>query len=106
MESKPSESNFGIDMYLRDQDIYLLPQKSQHKFTLIWLHGLGDTAEGFLEYFYSPVTLIPNNNTKVILLTAPEQAVTINGGDIMNSWYDILKVENDEDGRKKDVDED
>jgi hypothetical protein len=26
---------------------------------------------------------------KVILLTAPERAVTMNGGHKMNSWYDI-----------------
>jgi hypothetical protein len=32
------------------ETIGLVPTK-EHKYTLIFLHGLGDTAEGFYDYF-------------------------------------------------------
>lgn len=41
-------------------DIYLQPE-AEHKFTLIWMHGLGDSAEGFLDFFYSPKPALSNN---------------------------------------------
>ena len=70
-----------------DSDIYLIPEKQNS--TLIWLHGLGDTAEGWRDLFQSE--LLPSlEYTKVILLTAPIQSVTINQNMKMPSWYDIL----------------
>ena len=42
-----------------NNDIYLNPI-AEHKWTLLWLHGLGDTAEGFLDYFYSDSSILPN----------------------------------------------
>ena len=33
-------------------DIYLTPE-GEHKYTLIWMHGLGDSSDGFLDFFYS-----------------------------------------------------
>jgi predicted esterase len=56
---------------------------------LIWLHGLGDTSEGFVDYFQmkdSPLF----HGAKITLLQAPWRAVTINDGEECNSWYDIL----------------
>jgi predicted esterase len=32
-----------------DHSILIMPEKAY--FSLIWLHGLGDTSEGFLDYF-------------------------------------------------------
>lgn len=54
--------------------------------TLIWLHGLGDSADGFAPLFQQQLQL---PDTNVLLLTAPQRAVTLNGGMVMNSWYDI-----------------
>ena len=66
------------------EDITLMP--SVHQRTIVWLHGLGDTANGFADIFYrSPV--LPD--TKMVLPTAPIQAVTINQGARMPSWYDL-----------------
>ena len=66
------------------EDITLMPLV--HLRTIVWLHGLGDTARGFSEMFYeSP--LLPD--TKMVLPTAPVQAVTINRGARMPSWYDL-----------------
>jgi len=36
---------------IQEKDYYLFPSDRAHKKTLIWLHGLGDTADGFLPVF-------------------------------------------------------
>ena len=64
----------------------------EHKWTLLFLQGLGDSSDGFLDFFYTRKSILPNPNTKVILLNAPKQPVTINGGATMNSWYDIRSL--------------
>lgn len=69
---------------IRGRDIYLIP--TVHTYTIVWLHGLGDSAEGFVDLFQER-PLLPN--CKVVLPTAPSQAVTINGGMYCNSWYDF-----------------
>ena len=86
-----SETKFGFKIEKKPTDITLTPVE-EHKYTLIWLHGLGDTAEGFLNFFYSEKPWLPNMNTKVILLEAPKQPVTINNGEMMHSWYDIAPI--------------
>lgn len=75
----------------RDEDIILTP-KNGHERTLIWLHGLGDSAEGFYDLFDSPQDPTPEK-TKIVLLTAPLRQVTINGGYVMTSWYDIKSLD-------------
>ena len=60
-------------------------------FSLIWLHGLGDTSEGFLDFFsleQSPVFM----GGRVKLLQAPLRPVSINGGAKFPSWYDIKSM--------------
>lgn len=69
-----------------DKSILLTPEKPW--FSLIWLHGLGDTSVGFLDFFQeknSPA----HRGGRVKLLHAPIRPVTINGGAICPSWYDI-----------------
>ncbi|CAD8129009.1 unnamed protein product [Paramecium sonneborni] len=72
-----------------DGSIILFP-KQDHKFSLIWMHGLGDTANGFLDMFqqYS----IVKQQTKIILLQAPNRPVTINNGKYCSSWFDIKVI--------------
>ena len=65
-------------------DIYIIPPVHRH--TIIWLHGLGDSAYGFLPIF-EELDILPD--CKIVLLTAPKQPVTVNRGAVMNSWYDI-----------------
>lgn len=55
--------------------------------SIIWLHGLGADGEDFVpvaEEMSLPVAV------RYIFPHAPEQPVTINGGYIMRSWYDIV----------------
>lgn len=56
--------------------------------TVIWLHGLGDSGAGFADVI--PVLNLPTDHRiRFIFPHAPEQAVTINNGFVMRSWYDI-----------------
>ncbi|WP_394203666.1 alpha/beta hydrolase [Shewanella waksmanii] len=62
--------------------------ESTAKACVIWLHGLGDSGAGFAPIV--PALTIPEQlGVRFIFPHAPEQAVTINQGYIMRSWYDI-----------------
>ena len=59
---------------------------------VIWLHGLGDSGAGFAPIV--PVLNLPKNHgIRFIFPHAPEQAVTINQGAVMRSWYDIKSMD-------------
>jgi phospholipase/carboxylesterase len=60
-------------------------------FSLIWLHGLGDSSAGFLDFFQHPMSPA-FKGARVQLLHAPIRPVTINGGATMPSWYDICEL--------------
>ncbi len=72
----------------------IIQPKSEHTHTLIFLHGLGDSAEGFKSVFEEGGPLnFPN--LKVVLPTAPKKPVSMNNGYTMNSWFDIFKSDDD-----------
>ncbi len=60
--------------------------------TVIWLHGLG--ADG---YDFVPVVreleALGVNALRYVFPHAPMRPVTINGGDVMRAWYDIVGTE-------------
>jgi len=62
---------------------------------VIWLHGLGDSGEGFSGVI--PALGGKLDSVRFIFPHAPKQAVTINRGLVMRSWYDIKTM--DLDGR-------
>jgi phospholipase/carboxylesterase len=73
--------------------ITLHPHKQySHKHSLVWLHGLGDSAYGFYDVFLDPRFELVPSTCKVILPTAPERPVTLNNGFRMTSWYDIQSL--------------
>lgn len=57
---------------------------------VIWLHGLGADRTDFEPVARMLQPQLPR--TRFILPQAPSQAVTINGGYEMPSWYDILAI--------------
>lgn len=57
---------------------------------VIWLHGLGADRTDFEPVARMLQPQLPT--TRFILPQAPTQAVTINGGYVMPSWYDILSI--------------
>ena len=60
------------------------------KHSIIWLHGLGADGEDFVgvaEQMNLPVAM------RYIFPHAPKSPVTINGGFVMRSWYDIVDLD-------------
>lgn len=61
---------------------------SEHKATVIWLHGLGADGHDF-EPIVPELKLPTDLGVKFIFPHAPVMPVTINGGYQMRAWYDI-----------------
>lgn len=72
------------------QSIEVLPATKQ-KYSVIWMHGLGADGHDF-EGIVPELGLPDDHGIKFIFPNAPVQAVTINGGMKMRSWYDILEM--------------
>lgn len=77
---------------------------SEHKATVIWLHGLGADGHDF-EPIVPELKLPTDLGVKFIFPHAPVIPVTINGGYQMRAWYDIrdadLANREDKDGVRK-----
>lgn len=59
---------------------------------VIWLHGLGDSGNGFAPIV--PELNLPSNMAiRFVFPHAPERAVTINNGMRMRAWYDIKSMD-------------
>lgn len=64
---------------------------SSHQYSIIWLHGLAADGHDF-EAIVPELTLNKQAHIHFIFPNAPVQAVTINSGMMMPSWYDILEI--------------
>ncbi|MCF6203704.1 MAG: alpha/beta hydrolase [Methylococcaceae bacterium] len=62
---------------------------STHTYSIIWLHGLGADGHDF-ESIVPELSLDKAEYINFVFPNAPIQAVTINGGAKMRSWYDII----------------
>lgn len=58
---------------------------TKHTSTFIFLHGLGDTGQGWS----SAIGCLRPSHVKVICPTAPTMPVTLNAGFRMPSWFDL-----------------
>ena len=65
--------------------------ESVHKYSVIWLHGLGADGHDF-EGIAPELHLNTEPNIHFIFPNAPIQPVTVNGGMEMRAWYDILEM--------------
>ncbi|XP_969230.1 acyl-protein thioesterase 1 [Tribolium castaneum] len=74
---------------------------AKHTATLIFLHGLGDTGQGWA----SAMAALRPPHVKVICPTAPTMPVTLNAGFRMPSWFDLRTLDasgpEDEEGIKQ-----
>lgn len=66
-----------------------IPATATPLYSIIWLHGLGADGHDF-EGIIPELSLNNVEHINFIFPNAPVQAVTINGGMQMRSWYDIL----------------
>ncbi|KAG5887846.1 hypothetical protein JTB14_005612 [Gonioctena quinquepunctata] len=67
----------------------ILSATSKHTATLIFLHGLGDTGQGWA----SAMGAMRPGHVKVICPTAPTMPVTLNAGFRMPSWFDLKTLD-------------
>jgi len=72
----------------------------EHKATIIWLHGLGDSGNGFAP-IAPELKLAASLGVKFVFPHAPIRPVTINNGMEMRAWYDIKSLDM---GSRADVD--
>lgn len=68
--------------------------------TLIFLHGLGDTGVGWA----GALNTIRPPHMKVICPTANIIPITLNAGFAMPAWYDILSLDEQDSGKREDMD--
>lgn len=69
-----------------------VPAQGEHKATVIWLHGLGDSGNGFAPIV--PELKLPAElGIRFIFPHAPVRPVTINNGMPMRAWYDIKSLD-------------
>lgn len=73
------------------ESVILAPQ-TEHKASIIWLHGLGDSGNGFAP-IAPELKLDPSLGVKFIFPHAPVRPVTINNGMDMRAWYDIKSLD-------------
>lgn len=71
---------------------HVVAAQARHTATLIFLHGLGDTGEGWSQMFRQ----LQLKNIKTVCPTAPIMPVTLNAGFRMPSWFDIKSLRQDE----------
>ena len=69
-------------------DAVIKQPKSEHKASVIWLHGLGADGHDF-EPIVPELGLPDELGVRFIFPNAPVRPVTINGGMAMRAWYDI-----------------
>lgn len=70
----------------RSDALILEPGDGPARSALVWLHGLGATADDFADLGRQ----LQCPGLRVIALQAQPQAVTIFGGQVAPSWFDIL----------------
>jgi len=74
--------------------ILLEPTAGDAASTVFFMHGLGDSARGWIDTVEE--ALAPGlPSTRFVLLTAPTRPVTVNGGMPMPAWYDISSLGKD-----------
>lgn len=66
---------------IKDGHIHLTPKTGKYSHIIIWLHGLGDCPESYVDFFTEELSLPKNISTKIILLRAPSNPFP--------SWFDI-----------------
>lgn len=69
-------------------DAVIIEPSVSHRASVIWLHGLGADGHDF-EAIVPELGLSEELGIRFIFPHAPERPVTINGGMVMRSWYDI-----------------
>ena len=74
---------------LKTKTILTELSKQSHKYTLFFLHGLGDVPDSFIDTFNYQINL--PKNFKIVLLRAPIKPITKFNNLEFPSWYDRFR---------------
>ena len=74
--------------------ITLDPERGHPDACVIWLHGLGADGHDFVP-IVPELDLPRGHGMRFVFPHAPMRAVTINGGQVMRAWYDIVSPQLD-----------
>lgn len=85
----------SVAMILPENSIELIHGEGIPTHTIIWLHGLGATANDFPP-IVPELGLAKDRVIRFIFPQAPNRPITINGGMRMPGWYDIKGVSIDD----------
>ena len=88
MHSAAAHPTHSIEVDHETDMISFVPQRA-HTGTVIFAHGLGDTAAGWADAIAMIAQRPGLSHVRFVLPTAPTQPVTLNMGMQMPSWYDI-----------------
>ncbi|KAL4463138.1 hypothetical protein ABPG74_007139 [Tetrahymena malaccensis] len=77
-----------IRQLIKEKKIVYIEPKRDHYFTVVWLHGYGDTHLGFYELFQDNINPF-GEHTKIVLPCAPLIKTKALPAFLMNSWFDI-----------------
>ena len=75
-------------MTARQPETVEIPAPGIHRWSVVWLHGLGADGHDF-EPIVPELRLPADHGVRFVFPHAPQRAVTINGGMRMRAWYDI-----------------
>ncbi|WP_426339821.1 alpha/beta hydrolase [Pseudoduganella sp. S-14] len=73
-------------------DSIVIDTKPNPEVSVIWMHGLGDSGEGWAP-IVNELNLTGLPGIRFIFPHANTMPVTINGGYVMRSWYDIVHTD-------------
>ena len=71
--------------------LYILPEAGYHTQTLIFIPGLSNTPEDFVNFINNTITIPNKNTTKIVLLRSPIVPTSYDGSKNY-SWFDIYNI--------------
>ena len=72
-----------------NSNLYFEPSSGVHTHTIIFMPGLTNKPEDFVNVLTNRISISKRNTTKVVILRAPIQNVTVLNGEKNYSWFDI-----------------
>lgn len=87
-KSSSAQPKFIQESSMQNQHIELIHGQGQPQHAIIWLHGLGATANDFPP-IVPELGLASDRAIRFVFPQAPDRPITINGGMRIPGWYDI-----------------
>lgn len=72
-----------------NSNLYFEPSSGLHTHTIIFMPGLTNKPEDFVKVLTKKISISKRNTTKIVILRAPLQNVTVLDGKKNYSWFDI-----------------